>query len=334
MGRVLGAGREARDDGGRRLERAGSRLERAGSRSAPARIVVPGVARRTGQVGPARAGPVDDRRARRGEALGASARGGRRAPRPSVSSSAYSRSAPTGRPHARRVTVTSGRARAARRRCAARSPRRSSSGSSRARPRSIGGSAPLDARVELGDPQVLGVDAVDRRQRAAEHVVAAAELVRALDGDDVAGLLDDADRRRVAALVRADPAARAFGEVEADLAQRRSAPSPRGSRRRARGRPPRGAQDVERERCAVRPPMPGSLPSSVMRRWTGGACTALAGPGSPARPRPPRPPVSRRASSRRAPAPGAGASLSAASTMSCSSSASSGSIASGSIATP
>ena len=49
--------------------------------------------------------------------------------------------------------------------------------------------------------QVLGVDAVDRRERAAEHVVAAAELVRALDRDHVAGLLDDADQRGVAALV-------------------------------------------------------------------------------------------------------------------------------------
>ena len=56
-----------------------------------------------------------------------------------------------------------------------------------------------DPRVELGDLQVLGVDAVDRRQRAAEHVVAAAVLVRALDRDDVAGLLDDADEAAVAA---------------------------------------------------------------------------------------------------------------------------------------
>ena len=43
--------------------------------------------------------------------------------------------------------------------------------------------------------------------------------MRALDRDDVAGLLDDADHARVAALVGADPAARAVGEVEADLAQ-------------------------------------------------------------------------------------------------------------------
>src|SRR4029453_3394560 len=47
----------------------------------------------------------------------------------------------------------------------------------------------------------------------------AAVLVRALDGDDVAGLLDDADQARVAALVLADAAARLVGEVEAHLAQ-------------------------------------------------------------------------------------------------------------------
>src|SRR4051794_32628629 len=79
--------------------------------------------------------------------------------------------------------------------------------------------AVLDAAVELGHLEVLGVDAVDRRQRAAEHVVAAGELVRALDRDDVARLLDDADDRAVAALVLTDPALRPVGEVEAHLAQ-------------------------------------------------------------------------------------------------------------------
>ena len=77
----------------------------------------------------------------------------------------------------------------------------------------------LDARVELGDLQVLGVDAVDRRQRPTEDVVAAPELVRALDRDHIRGLLDDTDQLGVAALVGADPAARSVGEVEADLAQ-------------------------------------------------------------------------------------------------------------------
>jgi hypothetical protein len=51
-------------------------------------------------------------------------------------------------------------------------------------------------------------------------VVTATVLVRALDRDHVARLLDDADQRGVAPLVLADRAARALGEVEADLAQR------------------------------------------------------------------------------------------------------------------
>ena len=64
-----------------------------------------------------------------------------------------------------------------------------------------------------------GSIAVDRRERAAEHVVEPAILACALDRDHVGGLLDDADQRRVAALVLADPALLALGEVEADLAQ-------------------------------------------------------------------------------------------------------------------
>ena len=82
-----------------------------------------------------------------------------------------------------------------------------------------GASGAAHAAKQLGDPQVLGIDAVDRRERAAEHVVDAVVLVRALDRDHVGGLLDDADQRLVAALVLADAAARALGEVEADLAQ-------------------------------------------------------------------------------------------------------------------
>src|SRR5205814_319369 len=53
---------------------------------------------------------------------------------------------------------------------------------------------------------------------AAEHVVAAAELVRALDRDQVGGLLHDADHLGIPALVGADAADRSLGEVEADLA--------------------------------------------------------------------------------------------------------------------
>src|SRR4029079_19533708 len=78
--------------------------------------------------------------------------------------------------------------------------------------------AVVDAAEQLRDVEVLGVHSVDRRQRAAEHVVAAVELARALDRDDVAWLLDHADGGRLAALVLADAAGRLRREVEADLA--------------------------------------------------------------------------------------------------------------------
>ena len=79
--------------------------------------------------------------------------------------------------------------------------------------------APSTRVDQLGDPQVLGVDAVDRRERPAEHVVEAAVFVGALDRDHVGGLLHHADQRLVAAGVLADLAARPLGEVEADLAE-------------------------------------------------------------------------------------------------------------------
>src|SRR3954452_14877130 len=103
----------------------------------------------------------------------------------------------------------------------------------------------VDARVELRDLEVVGLDAVDRRERAAEDVVPAAVLVGALDRDDVAGLLHDADQRRVAALVLADRAERALGEVEADLAEGDlllDVPDRLGERVRVLRR---GAEDVE-----------------------------------------------------------------------------------------
>src|SRR3954447_20050018 len=73
-------------------------------------------------------------------------------------------------------------------------------------------------RRASGATPAIGLGAGERGQRAAQHVVAAAELVRALDGYHVARLLDDADHLAVAALVLADAAARADRQVEADLA--------------------------------------------------------------------------------------------------------------------
>ena len=70
-------------------------------------------------------------------------------------------------------------------------------------------------RQQLLDPQLLGPDALDGRDRALQHVVAAGELVGALDGDDVARLLHHAERRGVAPVVEAEAAELALGDVEA-----------------------------------------------------------------------------------------------------------------------
>src|SRR5579862_3273426 len=73
----------------------------------------------------------------------------------------------------------------------------------------------LDAAEQLVDPQVARLDAVDRAQRAAEHVVEAAVLVCALERDHVDRLLDDADRRMVAPRVEADRTRLLLGQVSA-----------------------------------------------------------------------------------------------------------------------
>src|SRR5690606_28654596 len=72
---------------------------------------------------------------------------------------------------------------------------------------------------ELTDAQVVWADPVDRVDGAAEHVVLPAELAGALDGDDVLGLLDDAQDVVAAARVGADPAALPLGDFAADLAE-------------------------------------------------------------------------------------------------------------------
>src|SRR5438067_3520559 len=56
----------------------------------------------------------------------------------------------------------------------------------------------LHAAEQLVDSQMRGLDAVNRRECAAEHVIEAAVLGRALDRDQVGRLLDDADQRVVA----------------------------------------------------------------------------------------------------------------------------------------
>ena len=137
--------------------------------------------------------------------------------RPRVISSAYSRSPPTGNPLASRVTRTGRSAR----------PLGQVHGGRLALEVRVGGQDELgdpfrvDASDELANPEVLGSDALERVERALQHVVAAPELSRALEGRDRLGLFDDADDRGVAAVVLADLAQRApLGHVEAALAER------------------------------------------------------------------------------------------------------------------
>ncbi len=60
-----------------------------------------------------------------------------------------------------------------------------------------------------------GLDAVERRKRAAEHVVDAAILMRAFDRQKVGRLLDHADDRPVAPRVGADLTELLLGQVPA-----------------------------------------------------------------------------------------------------------------------
>src|SRR4029450_12256314 len=68
---------------------------------------------------------------------------------------------------------------------------------------------------ELVDAEMSRLDAVERRERPAQHVVDAPVLVGALDREQVRGLLDDADDRTVAPGVGADRAELFLGEVPA-----------------------------------------------------------------------------------------------------------------------
>src|SRR5207249_3121979 len=77
-------------------------------------------------------------------------------------------------------------------------------------------------REQLVHLEVVGADAVHRRDDAMEHVVEAAKAARALDGEDVERLFDDADDAAVAAVVAADVARIRFGDVLTDRAEDRT----------------------------------------------------------------------------------------------------------------
>src|SRR6195952_1066565 len=83
----------------------------------------------------------------------------------------------------------------------------------------LGDGAVGEPRHQLTDAELLGTDALQRRDRTAEHVVATAELTRPLDRDHVLRLLDDADQRGVTSVVGADAAQICLRDVAAHLAE-------------------------------------------------------------------------------------------------------------------
>ena len=190
--------------------------------------------------------------------------------RPSVTSSACSRSAPTGRPLARRVIVTWSRSSSAMWRAVA-SP---VVVGLVARTTSLHLAA-VDAAHQLGDLQVLGVDAVDRRERAAEHVVEAAVLAACARS----GSRRRAPRRRRSATGRGrsssqirqrGPSARLKQTSQSptfSFTSRIASASAEAPRRRRRA----GCGRRAAARSAGRSRAGGE--SSAIRRWIGAGCT-------------------------------------------------------------
>ena len=70
----------------------------------------------------------------------------------------------------------------------------------------------VEQRLEAIEAELLGTDAVERREMAHQHEVAAAVTARLLDRHDVGGRFDDAERRGIAPRRRADLAKFAIGQ--------------------------------------------------------------------------------------------------------------------------
>jgi len=72
---------------------------------------------------------------------------------------------------------------------------------------------------QLGDADVIGPDALERRQQPVEHVVAALEVAPPVDRDQVRRGGDHADHLGLAARVAAHRARVGLGHLHADRAQ-------------------------------------------------------------------------------------------------------------------
>ena len=77
---------------------------------------------------------------------------------------------------------------------------------------------PADRARAGPDLQIVGTDALQRRQRAHQHVIDTLELARPLDRRDVLRLFDDADEVLVAVRARAVRARVGVGDAVADRA--------------------------------------------------------------------------------------------------------------------
>src|SRR5204862_6559837 len=82
----------------------------------------------------------------------------------------------------------------------------------------LAGGPVLEAQQQLAHLEVVGADAVQRRERAEQDVVTPLELAGALHRQQVVGLLDDAEQAGVAPGIGADAARVLVGDVEADRA--------------------------------------------------------------------------------------------------------------------
>src|SRR5262249_8265491 len=78
--------------------------------------------------------------------------------------------------------------------------------------------AAVEARQELAHLEVLRPDAVERGERAEEHVIAPAELAGALEGQEIVGLFHDTEGAALPRRIAADPAGILLGDVEAHRA--------------------------------------------------------------------------------------------------------------------
>ena len=138
----------------------------------------------------------------------------------SVTSSAYSRSPPTGRPTRDPGDAADDRLQPLGQVHRGRLPfQRRVGGEDHLLERRAVTRGLVGALQQLADAQPLGADAVDRRDRAVEDVVEALELGRALEREDVERLFHDAQPALVPAAVATDRAQLLVADVEAALAE-------------------------------------------------------------------------------------------------------------------